>query len=63
MGLNFVRRGPREDLDPPNDFISQAIGAEELAWAHNDEELVLDFQDAVLDRAERELRGLDFGAS
>ena len=48
MGLNFVRRGPREEFDSPNDFITVALGKIDSNMANHDEELILEYQKKVL---------------
>ena len=60
MGLNYVRRGRREDLDPPNDFITVALSRDDPDFVIHDEQLILDFENRVLDRVQKRLENLNF---
>lgn len=61
MGLNFVPRPPREQLDPPNDFVSASLGAVDFKWKHElMADAVLEFEDAVLDRVLERVRRIGF---
>ena len=60
MGLNYVRRPPREDLGPINIFIAVSLGDRDLDFAENDIHLIKDFENKQLDRAEEVYRNLRF---
>lgn len=60
MGLNYVKRPPREEFDSPNDFITVSLGETDLDYANHDEELILLFQKNVLDRVEQKYKEIDF---
>ena len=60
MGLNFVKRGKREELDPPNDFIAAALGETDIEMKHNDEHLIYDYYNERLDRVQEKYDDLDF---
>ena len=58
MGLNFYPRPPRERLDPPNRFISGALGADpdQKGFEHELlEDAVLEFEDVRLREVQREV--------
>lgn len=59
MGLNYVRRVRRAELDPPNDFITVHIGTRDLAFGEHGEELLIDFENKILDRVEEHYRTLN----
>lgn len=49
MGLNFYPRPPRARLDPPNDFITGALGETDINFAHEFlTDTVLEFEDDIL---------------
>lgn len=60
MGLNYTRRIRREELDSPNDFITVHLGAKDLAFAAHGEELIIDFENKILDEVEETYRNLNF---
>lgn len=60
MGLNYVRRPRREELDPPNIFVSYALGLTDIQFKEQDEQLILDFENEVLDGVQRRYRDIDF---
>ncbi len=60
MGLNFVKRPPREELDSPNDFITVALGQTDPEFANHDEQLIYEFYDKVLDEVDEERLNLEF---
>ena len=60
MGLNYVRRGRREDLDSPNDFVTAAIGERDINFKEHDQQLILDFQDDILTKTRQRIKDLNF---
>ena len=60
MGLNYVPRPRREDLNPPNDFITVSLGYEEQDYANHDDHLILQFYKEVLDDVEAKYKNLRF---
>ena len=60
MGLNYVRRPPREELDPPNDLITAALGTRDYRMHHNDEHIIMEFEKEILDKVEEKYRRLNF---
>ncbi len=60
MGLNYVRRPPREQLDSPNDFITYALGLEEITMQNQTIELIIDKENEYIDAAEKEYQELQF---
>ena len=60
MGLNYVRRPRREELDPPNDFVTVSLGHYDIRFSDHGEELITDFENKILDRVEETYRNLDF---
>ena len=60
MGLNYVKRGRRVELDPPNDFITVSLGETDINFANHGEELILDFENKILDGVEKKYRDLNF---
>lgn len=60
MGLNFVKRPPRQQFDPPNDFITVALGETDLKYAHVDEQVIFQFYDKVLDEVDEKRLNLEF---
>ena len=62
MGLNYVPRPPREQLDPPNDFVSGALGDVDVRWAHDWlTDTVLEFEDEILTRIQRQMSRVGYG--
>lgn len=63
MGLNYVPRPPREQLNPPNEFISATLGAEDVHWSHDMMiDTILEFEDAVLDRILERMKRVGYAA-
>ena len=60
MGLNYVKRGRRVELDPPNDFVTVALGETDYAFSIQGEELILDFENKILDGVRERLENLRF---
>ena len=60
MGLNYVKRGKRETLDPPNDFISVSLGQTDPEFSHYDEQIIYDFENTVLDRVQKRIDDIEF---
>ena len=63
MGLNFYPRSPRERLDPPNRFISGALGSDpdQAGFEHEMiEDAVLEFEDAILRDVEQRVAKVGF---
>ena len=52
MGINYVKRPPRQEFDSPDDFISVALGETDFTFAAHDEELILKYTDKILDNIE-----------
>ena len=62
MGLNYVPRGRRERLDPPNRFISGVLGSDDVSFGHEFlEDAVLDFEDGVLREVQERIRRMPLG--
>ena len=59
MGLNYVKRGRRQDLDSPNDFVSVAIGDEDIEMMAHDEQLILEYEKRVLDNVEETYKNIN----
>lgn len=60
MGLNYVARPPREELDSPNDFITVTLGQVDRPFAEHDQHLIIDFENKQLDVIEERYRRLSF---
>ena len=64
MGLNYVRRPPRERFDPPSDYIAAVMGEKSFGQAHMFlEDVVLEQADAALTAALDRVRKISFGGA
>ena len=60
MGLNDRRRPRRADLDPSNEFIAVAYGQTDLNFSNSDEQLIMEYQDRILEQTRKRVRDITF---
>lgn len=61
MGLNYVPRPPRQDLDPPNQFITSSLGqAGYPDFFQFGEHETMEFEKEILDKAEQTVKEIKF---
>ena len=60
MGLNFKKRGRREELDSPNDFITAGLSNTDSEFGNHDEHLTLLFYKKILQDTRDKIEDIRF---